>query len=338
MKKALLLFLASFFVASIVCARTSRVRAPWSGDKKMTWPVSPKYWNVTTGTWGTDIDRDESTIYTGPYSLNMIDTAVATEIRSDLIPWIGGGTEFVTVFAQQDDITAGNTITVEVYGYASDRVTVPAGENATLFSGVLTAANTWEFVGGKFESNDASTKFIQIRIKKSAVAFNVFIDHVWTEVQQPSWNLYLDEASATTITTGTWTTVPCANESGDAGGNSIRAWIVSHSSGVVTIRHAGSYAMSASVEFDTASDGTAMDIRIKMTDGVTTKYRYGTRTINGAAGNARVMVSTTDEHLAPGDTVEVQVYHDEGSDLDLVDASSSDSYSFFTGHRNAKGF
>lgn len=295
----------------------------------------PQKWTAAVGTEGTDFAKDQTTIYTGAYSLRMIDTAVATELRSELFPWIGGGQEYVTIMVQQDDITAGNTITVEVYEYDADRVT--SANNGTIYSGVLPAANTWTLVGGRYLSSDASTKFLQIRVKKAANAFNVYWDHIWCERLQPSFQEYLS-ADQTNVANTTWTTIEFDANTTAADGSATRTWFVATSSGVYTIRAAGSWSFSASALATSLTTGTEVQLRLKATPsgGGTSRYRYGQSVTVGATGYAPAGFSLEDENLEVGDTVEIQLWHNEGSPITITAGTATDSYTMISAQRAGK--
>lgn len=296
----------------------------------MTWPTPPSGWSVVTGSWTTDADRDESLSESGAYTLHLLDTSVATKLRSDFTPVEQSLQYFVNIRVRSDDITAGYTISVKAEQYATDKVTLVA--TASLYSGVPAAADTWEWVGSRFKPLNSTVRWIRITVEKTTNTHNVYVDNISLEPQQPSWGKYLN--SNQSIGSGSWTTVTFDTDI-DALSEDVK---IGYSSGVVTAKINGAYSIGSTCTFSTLSDGDLVGIRIKhvQISGGTAFYTYGTRMMAAGSTIMAVHVNAPNVILLAGGTVEIQVYHDHGSAVNALGLVTTNKNCWFTGIRSGR--
>ena len=152
----------------------------------------PSGWSIVTGTWGIDADIVTNPALSGGHSLNLKNTAVATKVVSAWFPVtqsseVPSGFLYYTtrVRARADSIAGGNTVTVKLQYYQSDRITLL--NTTVLHSSVLAAANTWQEFGlGLASAPAAASLWGRYEIYKSATAFNAYIDFVYLS-ETPSY-------------------------------------------------------------------------------------------------------------------------------------------------------
>jgi hypothetical protein len=245
---------------------------------------------------GTDANRDESSVRTGSYSVVLENTAVATKIRSAFIPVQNGVEYLIAVHALTDNITWGITIKVEKYSglralFGTDTI-----------SASFTTVSTWEWLGDEWTS--AFTGWIRITIEKTANTHHVYLDRVIAE-RGPA-RLEVRKLNTQGISTSTWTTVEyeTAQEYG-----------FTKSGTLYICKVPGYYTMSASVHLDDLSDTTIAAIRIKVDDGVSPVYYYGTRFGMPTTMEPILLISVEPILLLFGYTIEVEVWHNEGSSV-----------------------
>lgn len=283
----------------------------------MTWRDPPKRWEIVTGTWGTDIDREESIIRTGSYGLVMENTAVATKIRSTWIPVQNGLDYLIAALAYTDNITWGVTIKVEKY--SSSRVYF----GVDTYSRTFATVSTWEWLGAEWRAS--YTGFIKITIEKTANTHHVYLDRVIAE-RGPA-RLDVRKLNTQGIPTSTWTTVEFETTT-DYGFNK--------SGTLYKCTVPGYYTMSASVHLDDLSDTTIAAIRIKVNDGSSPVYYYGTRFGMPTTMEPILLISVEPILLLFGYTIEVEVWHNEGSSVNAPNFFGADRGSHFGATRSER--
>lgn len=285
----------------------------------MSYSKPPAGWALDTPSdWGVYFDREETEVETGPYSVKVINTAGPipnTYIRGPYVP-----------------IDKDIPLNVAVRSKAS------AAGGASRFSfrdldedyvagGVWNAADTigtsWAWEGRIFDPQ-SDAKWGQFYFYAANTAQDHYIDRLVLERHPPEMHYRKNGDQA--ITTGTWTTLAAwYNQSAPRPLITPNRLSINTTTGVATIEYPGTYAITANAHFDTVSDGTTVAIRLRMI-GSTTVYRTGTMFAMGASGPAVVNVATTTEWLEPGDTIEVEVYHDEGSDISVSGSSNETNF------------
>lgn len=297
----------------------------------MTWPTSPRKWELTTGTWGTDADRDETTVLTGNASAHMKSTAVATALRSGWIPIEGNIYYHIWTLVQTDDITAGYNAQIRIQEYGADKSTLVF--ETLVESRVPRTANVWEWIGGEWIPN-GTARWGKIIINKTANAHNLYWDRVHLEKIRPGFLVY--RSSVESIGSGSWTPVTWnVNKYGSTGAgrpwNFYRALL---SSGAMQLPQGGQWSLGAAVELEDPASACDFNIRIKHNVPLTlTHYYYGTK-FN--SDTARLVVNVP--HLyaygaARGETFEVEVWQNSGGALNVLAATSSSVVNYFSGHR-----
>jgi len=302
----------------------------------MSTPRPPQGWEMTVGTWNTDAQRAETPVNSGAYSLEQLGVSGSTTLTSPYIPVEDNADFWVGALVQATSTST--TVTLELFEYDRDRAT--SGHDALVFENTLDAADTWQWIGKKYTPTSSGIRFIRVNIQRdSAGGGSVYWDRVLMERIQPSWTVALDSGGAQAITTGTWTTVLFTSAANDAHTNTMTVRQASLSAGVITVGPPGAYNLSGSVELAALSDGTEADVRIKVTQkggGGTPVFRYGSKVTAGGADTLRLPVAVANEHCWAGDTVELQVWHNEGSNINVTDGDADDSFTFFSGARIGK--
>lgn len=140
----------------------------------------PDNWSITEGVWGTDADREETTVFAGGFSIKLINTTPTndTKIESDLIPvdrlLLSSPVFNMGSWIQADRNNAGDDITIQLRAYDNDKVFI---SSVTIFLGPVTSINTWEFKGNRVIISPLA-RWINVTVSKANVAFNAYIDSV----------------------------------------------------------------------------------------------------------------------------------------------------------------
>ncbi len=278
----------------------------------MTSQALPDGWALPTGTWGTDADRDESTVLSGFASIRLKNTAVATTVLGPVTPITRGQTtsksyEAVVTF-QADSTTAGHTVSIKVYTYDEDMVAVGS---YTVNSGVVLAANTWYTRTLDFAVTSTDERYARIEIAKAAQAFNVYVDTAEVLPIAPYFKYSLTSDQA--ITSGTWNaiaswTTTATNDATVV--SSYKASFCRSKAGVLTGRVTWT---------DSIPDGTMIGVRITGAPGTpTTQFKVGGAGLHviqvSWAGFVDAWVGAS---MALGQvTYYLEAFQDSGSDKD----------------------
>lgn len=129
-------------------------------------------------------------------------------------------------------------------------------------------------------------------------------------------------SSATTLTSGAYTTITYDTEDYDLGGN--------FASNTFTAPYNGVYKFTATNGVDSISDGKIVVVTLLVNS---TLHRLGWSVTSTAATDRHCHTIARDFKLNAGDTVAVQVYHNYGSNRSSV---SGETYSNFSGHLVAR--
>jgi hypothetical protein len=160
----------------------------------------PDLWELLAGAWTVDADLNGAP-RSSATGLQFLATAVATEALSPVMLVEESQSFAIKVWAQQDDITAGNTLTITVYGYDEDG---NATGSTVVYSSVLGAADNWRAIN-YVNAVTSGDRFWRIGLKKSANAFAVQWGSVGIREIQPSW--LRQRLTTQVIPTATWTDV-----------------------------------------------------------------------------------------------------------------------------------
>jgi len=230
-------------------------------------------WTLLAGTWSTDIDREDSVVYSGIEAIVMKSTAVATSIRSPRAQFVDAssassqiGSAFVNAWMymrQDDDGNGANivTVTVNYYDKAGSLLgTYPA------VSGRIGTSGKWYVVG--FPRNYTTAAYIDVTVTKAARAFTLYIDSIWGD-QEPPHEVQVDPATTTVPGTNVWTSIPFSSyvERGEVD------WYTTANKIQVLI--SGEYMVHAVLRANAdITAGQVLDIRLKATRG-DIHYYYG---------------------------------------------------------------
>jgi hypothetical protein len=158
--------------------------------------AAPDNWIIEVGTWGTDLDRVEGNANSivGATSVKFLATSVATSITgADPVPVEPDQGYSVYAYVNAS-ATAGHTVTLEIIRYDA---TLTVLGTSTVYSGIPGATpGTYEYVGGTVTTTP-NTRFINVRIKKSATAYSLIIDRIVLERFAPTASLQNVAASLT---------------------------------------------------------------------------------------------------------------------------------------------
>lgn len=290
----------------------------------------PSGWEVVSGTWGTDIDRETSTTLTGPSGIKFPSTGSGGTIMS---PWIkvggdsggDGPSDLVYGFYvrfRASSVAAGSNITIKVYTYDENRT---QRETYTAMSAVVaSAANEWIVASQLANVGSYNARWARFEITKANSAFDLYIDSAVAK-KLPPHNIALSQSANQTITQNTWTYVNATtknpvttSETADAG--------ASPSSGGVALSLPGIYIMRGLVEFDDLADGETIWARFRWTNpgGFVITSRY----VNAHASTSKrlainiVTMARLEPNNGANNEVHLQVFCD-GVDRTLSEVEMS---------------
>jgi hypothetical protein len=266
----------------------------------------PDGWTVVTGTWGTDLNREDTIVFEGVHSIHLEDTTVASAVYAPpfVIATYDSSTDatiipsnipFYVYLRQDDDGNALNTVTVIAETYDLSNTLV---DTVTWWNARLGTSGKWYSIGGHVAPSGAHN-YIKIKISKAARAFDTYIGGIVAEKAPPGWTR--NSSGAQVIpNTGAWTTMVIDATSG--GDSEVD---LTTTTNAVRLFVAGRYTMTASVRVDAdITAGQTLDIRIKKTDsGGSSVYWYG----KPAVGADRVASISFVDYASYGDTYSVQL-------------------------------
>jgi hypothetical protein len=271
---------------------------------------------MITGTWGTDADRSDTVYQSGTSSLQLKNTAVATQLVGPWIPinYYPSHDIYYNMEATVRSDSGANTVTVKFVVYQSDQTTVVTTVN--LMNGTVTAANTWQTATAN-QGFGSSGYWGRYEISKTAAAYNVYIDSVKVKKADPAfyfWNATLSSTGiAQSIAASTWTTVKIEN------GNYNGVDRQGVSTDTLTLYDAGKWQLNGTVCLQSISSGTTLKIRF--VDGSGNMIAPGEIRTAGAAGTQCISHATTTQQLplggvfviSDGMQVKMQVWHNDAA-------------------------
>ena len=296
----------------------------------------PAGWTMTTGTWGTDANRENSVVATGKFALRLDDTATATIMDGPYIAMSPDIPLSVGAYVRTDDVTAGHNVGTNFTDYDGNYVQ----GNQWQWDDELSAADTWQWTGANHvPASDAV--WARFQVFKTTNAHNIYYDQMFVERHPPGWFRY-HSGAAQSVSSSTWTTLDFDARADDPIGQSIPEVQCSWDSGndQIVIGPPGVYTIHSIIEFPTISDGTIVDIRLKTVSANAlfgqTRYRYGQRLAAAGSQTVRIGVTTVADWYDSGDTIEVQVWHNEGSPISIPAGDDTDDTMSFQGTRFGK--
>lgn len=261
----------------------------------------PDGWEVYSGTWGTEFDRDAAVRLSGSYSIKFEDTTPANTpyLIQEAYPTSPGTPVLVTAVVSADSITAANHVIVAVWWYDSDDTYLDV---SMVTDAAVVASSTWETKTAVLTA-PASAASYRVIIGKTNTAFNAWFDSVESSDFPIGFRAF--RASAQTINNTTATKVQFSSENFDNGSvydNATNYRFTAPVSGV--------YSVSASaISAQTFSDGKVGTLSIYKNGAF---YAYDVRY---ASGTQTMCLRITEPAmvLSAGEYLEVFLYHDYGS-------------------------
>lgn len=274
----------------------------------------PSGWEVSSGTWGTDLDRDESTTLTGQAAVKFLSTGSGATILS---PWIavGGidadpsayiperlGYSFYTR-VKTDRANAGDNVTIKIYYYDKDRGLT---STSTIVNATTIATGKWQAYGEAKHMLD-DIRWVRFEVIKASPAFNLWIDSA-VAVKLPPSSVANSLGVAETIPTATWTKVGDLNDGGNLAGSTETYGQI----GQIDVAIPGYYIVTAQAEFSTLGDGEYAAIRIAYTD-----FNGNAQTSDAAYFHASLsftmsLVTSAVLPIDANSTITMEVYHATG--------------------------
>jgi len=256
----------------------------------------PDNWNMVVGVWGTDADRNESTNRTGPYSIELLSTAVATVMETGFFPLDAefNGLYHVEALFTADSAAAGDDVTISLVQFDINKVQITS---TSVHVGPVAVANTFEYATNTFALG-STVRFGKMKIEKTSNLFSVFLDRIKVD-KVPRFLLATRVTSDQSIPDNTFTTIIYNSSFG--------AIVITLNTvtGVATVPVDGLYWISAQARFEALVDGQTLEMRILVNASATARGD-GQRVIVGGAGDASVAVHKL-LFLSANDTVEIQV-------------------------------
>jgi hypothetical protein len=275
----------------------------------------PSGWEVTSGTWGTDIVRDESTTLTGQAVIKFPSGGGGGTITSPWIPTGGddtaplvpveliGYSTFVRLYSGTASGGA-DTVTVKIYYYDEDRGPI---SNSTVLNAALPSTGQW-LVYGETVRYTAGARWMRVEVTKADTAFDLYLDSVVVQKNPP---VATEEGDASvTIGTGSFTSISVLDLAAPLWRSE-----TAMTNAEAGIKIPGTYLVTASATWIDLQDGEEAGIRVKWT-GATGSTRTSQLNWNQAsASNGNLTTNITwiidcDQNS----TVYAEVYQATGGD------------------------
>ena len=169
------------------------------GDPDMSSSSPPDGWVLEAGTWGTDIDREESTVFSGAQAFHFKNTATNAVIASTWFPvtstWPGRQYQNVHWTWQASANGVNDRLRVRVKFYDETRTLT---STATLFDGAAAAVNTWQNSGFS-ESIITGDRWARFLIDRPGdTDFDLYVDQIVYAIAPPFYFGHGKDPSGTT--------------------------------------------------------------------------------------------------------------------------------------------
>lgn len=294
----------------------------------------PTGWEVTTGVWGTNIDRDETTTLSGQAAVKL-EYDASTAAPTLLSPWVpvagdaaGSSVGMVAdigtaayIRFRTNSVTAGNTVTIKVYWYDKDRSLTATD---TVWNAVASTANEWQTAG--VARVNLGVRWARIEVTKANNNFSVFVDTAIVAKLPPSRYSTSDGSITQTIATGaSWVQIngPFRNAGVPSDSTALAAEVgFDTSNGDILIYVPGIYVITASALYSDLQDGEWAALRFYWT------YPSPAADLNYPGGIAHAATNNLDmtvQHTAviycdANTSVKVQTRHGGGGNR-TIDAA-----------------
>lgn len=176
----------------------------------------PDGWSLASGVWGTGIDWETSTVYSGARAVKWIG-ASSVVMQSQFVPVEGNSLPAYVVESKfhVSGSGAGSQLKFSIHKYDKDKVSISSQSFTTTSK---TGAGTWQ-VREKINITSSTTSFIRIEIEKASPAtsgVDVTVDNC--SAYRATREVLVTRATAqTSVTTATWTTLQLDTEIHDYG-------------------------------------------------------------------------------------------------------------------------
>ena len=265
----------------------------------------PRGWDVTIGTWDTHMTRSDSQFGSGRYALQF-ETSLTGELSSPFFP-AGAPEAFFVTLNLADYALYEATFDIRVIEYQADRTTVVA--TTTIFNGTIPSnGNWWPYEGGMVRVTSANTRWARIAVKCSAyVNGPAQVDFVRHE-PVPLHLIKEGPNLTTAIPTNTWTEINSLISNTEAS-----VGVLDGGASGFAFMRGGLLDFQIRTELDDMATGKTFYLRLlKNGTQVRRNFQAATTGINASV----VLCVTLD--TAANDVFIPQVYHDHGSDRDLI--------------------
>lgn len=280
----------------------------------LTYP--PDGYEVANGTWTTNIDEDTSVVLTGSRSVKFLDTATNGRLRhkaSKQVPVEAGKRYKAWGAYRATRRNSGDNLMLRIEWMGADRSTTV--DTDIVFNDRVDAVDTWEYSELVAEA-PASSYYARLHFGRdiaSGTGMACYFDEVDMAVAVPLWEVWTDIGTAAqSVATATDTTILF-----DTTDNTDVDYDTG--TGQVTILIPGRYYVSAGITVASLGDNKRAFwiARVNGTDDhyLDTKTNYA----GGGGGTSNMMVrGAAMLPLEIGDTVEMILNHNHGSNRDVV--------------------
>lgn len=269
----------------------------------------PQSFELVAGTWGTDIDRDETYVRNGQYSVKMIAAGgTDPEIRTDFYPFEPELCAYQATWIMQSRTSVLGTVRARVYFFKED-LTAASTSVANLTSFSNSAVNTWERFGERISSPPSDARYMKFALDGILSTSDIYIGEMKIDKIAPWWELH--QASNQSISASTWTKVQLTT-----GGNTDYAGVTFDSANdLVSIGQINcNLSAHAQVQVQSLDNGSFCQLRIAR-GSTGAVYEYGPQVYNstGGAANTYAVANWIGGHDETDDDLWIEVYHDSAA-------------------------
>jgi hypothetical protein len=269
------------------------------------------------GTWGVNIVDDSVQYKTGDLSVKFTGNPTGTYLllaQNVYMPCAAGDLLRVSGWVRSAEKTGDDTAMLFINWYTDADVYV---STAFVLNAELGAATTWEYHSAILQAPATAAKW-HLNFGKVPSAEDIWWDSVFVEAVQPAFSAYLSADQA--VTSGE--TVIFDTEDYDYAG------CYNNATGVFTAPASGLYAFVGTVKLLNVTAGNRGVAVLSINSG--SILYWGTTAYAHANGDTVLTVVTHPAlSLSSGDTVEVEIVHNEGADLNADGAAAR--YTHFAG-------
>jgi hypothetical protein len=274
----------------------------------------PDGWTVVTGTWNTHLSHSPTGgIHGGAYLEFSPTDAVAAEIESTDYFAVNKSRYYdvSAIIGASGATNLGSFLTyVDWYNDAESLVSTTTVSTTTIGGGHTGAGAQRE--GAQVQA-PATAVLAKLRLKQNvdtvSTANAVRVHDTHFTLAPAFWQASRITTDQTGIATATWTDVVYNSEDAANAAN------LATGTGIVTVYEPGCYQINAAAAVGSLGDGKLAVVGVSV-NGATTPIQ-GVQIPTGAASTVLATVSCM-VRLAAQDTVKVRIYHDHGSNRDVI--------------------